>query len=60
MIGIVPVTGSLAFLGEAIQDPGSWQFYVAIGFNVAAILIPVIVMYLRNRKNKTGQAGTSD
>jgi uncharacterized membrane protein YdjX (TVP38/TMEM64 family) len=56
MIGIVPITGSLAFLGEAIQDPGSWQFYVAIGINIFAILIPVIVVYFRNRKSKREQA----
>ena len=57
MIGIIPITGSLAFLGASAQDPGSWQFYVAIGINAISILIPVIVVYVRNRKTK--REGTS-
>lgn len=60
MIGIVPITGSLAFLGDAIQDPSSWQFYVAIGINVVAILIPVIVVYANNRKTRDNQAGAPE
>jgi uncharacterized membrane protein YdjX (TVP38/TMEM64 family) len=52
LIGIVPITGSLAFLGDSAQDPGSRQFYVAIGINIISILIPVIVMYIRNRTKR--------
>ena len=52
---VIRTVYGLALLGAAIQDPGSWQFYVAIVVNLVAILIPVIIVYLRNRKDKRAE-----
>jgi uncharacterized membrane protein YdjX (TVP38/TMEM64 family) len=57
LLGIIPLTTSLTFLGASANDPTSWQFYVAIGINVIAALIPIVVVTLRNRaKTKREQA----
>lgn len=57
LVGIIPATTSLAFLGSTASDPTSWQFYVAIGINVVAALIPIVVITVGNRKKrKTEQA----
>jgi uncharacterized membrane protein YdjX (TVP38/TMEM64 family) len=56
LVGIIPITTSLTFLGSSANDPTSWQFYVAIGINVAALLIPAAVIYIRNRQKKAEQA----
>jgi uncharacterized membrane protein YdjX (TVP38/TMEM64 family) len=52
LVGIVPLTTSLAFLGSSANDPTSWQFYVAIGINVVAALVPIVVVTLRNRAKR--------
>ncbi|MBN1812735.1 MAG: TVP38/TMEM64 family protein [Anaerolineae bacterium] len=52
LVGIIPATTSLAFLGSAASDPTSWQFYVAIGINVVAALIPIVVVTVGNRKKR--------
>ena len=52
LVGIIPATTSLAFLGSAASDPSSPQFYIAIGINVVAALVPILVVYLRNRAKK--------
>lgn len=40
ILGIIPGTFSLAFLGSAITDPTSWKFYAAIALKIATALIP--------------------
>ena len=52
LLGIIPGSFSLAFLGNSIMDPPSWQFYAAIGANVVAFLIPAGYIFIRNRINK--------
>lgn len=52
VLGIIPGSFSIVFLGSSIRDPGSWQFYLAIGLNLVIILIPVIAIYLKRRKKK--------
>lgn len=55
LLGIIPATASLAFLGSAANDPTSSSFYIAIGINVMAVLIPVIAVYIRSRGKKREQ-----
>jgi uncharacterized membrane protein YdjX (TVP38/TMEM64 family) len=52
LVGIIPASTSLAFLGSSASDPTSWQFYVAIGINVVAALIPIAVVTVRNRRKR--------
>jgi uncharacterized membrane protein YdjX (TVP38/TMEM64 family) len=52
LLGIIPLTTSLTFLGASANDPTSWQFYVAIGINVVAALIPILVVTVRNRRKR--------
>jgi uncharacterized membrane protein YdjX (TVP38/TMEM64 family) len=52
LVGIIPATTSLAFLGSAASDPSSPQFYVALGINVVAALIPIVVVTARNRRKR--------
>ena len=51
IIGIIPGSFSLVFLGSAVRDPGSWQFWLGIGLTVGVMVIPVIVSLLQ-KKNK--------
>ena len=52
LLGIIPGSFSLAFLGDAIKDPTSWQFFAAIGMNVVAFLIPAAVVLIKRLTNK--------
>ncbi|MCB2209539.1 TVP38/TMEM64 family protein [bacterium] len=61
LLGIIPGSFSLAFLGSSISDPTSWQFYAAIGANVVAFLIPAGYIFIKNRLNKNkSKAENSD
>ena len=52
-LGIVPGSTSLVFLGDAIKDPTSWQFYTAIGLNVIVMIgVPVIATLIRKRREQ--------
>jgi uncharacterized membrane protein YdjX (TVP38/TMEM64 family) len=50
MVGIIPGTFSLAFLGSAITNPGAWQFWAAIALKIVTALVPVVAVYIQNRK----------
>ena len=52
LLGIIPGSFSLVFLGSSITDPTSWKFYFAIGLNVVIALIPTLVIYFKRRKEK--------
>jgi uncharacterized membrane protein YdjX (TVP38/TMEM64 family) len=52
MLGIIPGTFSLVFLGSSIGDPGAWQFWAAIALKVVTALIPVVAVYVQNRRQK--------
>ncbi len=52
MIGIIPGSFSLAFLGAAATDPSSWQFYAAIALKIATALVPAVAILVQNRKKK--------
>jgi uncharacterized membrane protein YdjX (TVP38/TMEM64 family) len=56
LIGIIPGTFSLAFLGDAIQDPTSWEFFAALGLKIVTALIPAIYLFFKNRQNKKKKA----
>jgi uncharacterized membrane protein YdjX (TVP38/TMEM64 family) len=56
MLGIIPGSFSLAFLGAAATDPTSWQFVAAIALKVATALIPVVYLAVQNKKKKEGTA----
>jgi uncharacterized membrane protein YdjX (TVP38/TMEM64 family) len=50
--GIIPGSFSLVFLGAAITDPTSWQFFAAIALKIVTALIPVVAIYVRSRRSK--------
>ena len=52
VVGILPGSFSLVFLGATATDPTSWQFFFAIGLKIVTALIPILGVYLRNRGNK--------
>ena len=52
IVGIIPGSFSLVFLGAFATDPTSWQFFVAIALKVVTALIPVVAIYIRNRRGK--------
>ena len=58
IIGIIPGTFTLVFLGDSIKDPTSWQFLAAIGINVAFILVNVVVVLLKRRIKKKNTVGS--
>ena len=51
-LGIIPGIFAHAFIGSAVLDFTSWQFLVTLGLNVVMVLVPVIVIYFRNRQKK--------
>jgi len=55
ILGIIPGSFSLVFLGASIADPMSWQFYAAIALKIATALIPVVILAIRRRRNKQSQ-----
>jgi uncharacterized membrane protein YdjX (TVP38/TMEM64 family) len=52
MIGIIPGSFSLVFLGASATDPTSWQFFVAVGLKIVTALIPAVAIFIRRRRNK--------
>ncbi len=52
VIGIIPGSFALNFLGDSLSDPTSWEFALAIGLNVVAFLIPAAVIFIRQQIEK--------
>ena len=52
MLGIIPGSFSLAFLGATATDPTSWQFFAAIALKIATALVPVVYLAMQSRKKK--------
>jgi uncharacterized membrane protein YdjX (TVP38/TMEM64 family) len=52
MLGIIPGSFSLVFLGDAVTDPTSWQFFAAVALKIATALIPAVAIYARSRRSK--------
>ena len=52
VLGIIPGSFALNFLGDSISDPTSWQFYAAIGINVVAFLVPAGYLFIKGRLEK--------
>ena len=52
LIGTIPGSFALAFLGDAIKKPGSWQFFAAIGAVIIAFIIPAAYVFLKQWKKK--------
>lgn len=50
-LGIIPGTFSLVFLGSSASDPGSWQFWLAIGLTVTMMGLPVLITVLGKKKD---------
>ena len=55
ILGILPLSTSLVLLGASAREPGSWQFYAAIGLTVVVMLIPILVIAIRRRRNRETQ-----
>jgi uncharacterized membrane protein YdjX (TVP38/TMEM64 family) len=56
LLGIIPGTFSLAFLGDAIQDPTSWEFFAALGLKIVTALVPAVYLFIKNRLKKKREA----
>lgn len=54
LIGIIPGTFALTFLGSSITNPRSLQFWLAIGLNIAIIGATMLVVRLRSRRRPPG------
>ena len=52
VVGIIPGSFSLVFLGAAATDPTSWQFVAAIAFKIVTALIPVVYLAVKSKRNK--------
>jgi uncharacterized membrane protein YdjX (TVP38/TMEM64 family) len=52
MLGVIPGTFSLVFLGASVTSPDPWQRYAAIVLKIITALVPVVAIYIRNRRNK--------
>jgi uncharacterized membrane protein YdjX (TVP38/TMEM64 family) len=52
-LGIIPGSLGLVLLGDAIDDPTSWKFIVAIALNAVVMVgAPLIATVLRRRKSR--------
>lgn len=58
LVGIIPGSFSLAFLGASATDPTSWQFVAAIALKIATALIPVVYLAVKNREEKRSQVAS--
>jgi len=52
IIGIIPGTFSLAFLGAAATRPGSGEFYLAIALKIVTGLLPAAVALVRRQLSR--------
>ncbi len=52
MLGIIPGTFSLVYLGAAVADPTPLELGIAIGLKVATALVPLVAIAIRNRRNR--------
>jgi uncharacterized membrane protein YdjX (TVP38/TMEM64 family) len=57
MLGIIPGSFSLVFLGDAVTDPTSWQFFAAVALKIATALIPVVALWVRSRRSRKAETG---
>ncbi|MDY7077672.1 MAG: TVP38/TMEM64 family protein [Chloroflexota bacterium] len=60
ILGIIPGSFSLVFLGASVADPTPLQLFIAIALKVATALVPVIAIYIRNRRSKKKSAGLQE
>lgn len=59
-LGIIPGTFSLVFLGSSASDPGSWQFWLAIGLSVTMMGLPILISVLTKKKNPDTEEETAE
>ncbi len=52
LLGTIPGSFALAFLGNTIKKPTSWQFFAAIGAMIVAFLIPTAYILIKRLKKK--------
>ncbi len=55
VLGILPLSTALVLLGASVRNPGSWQFFAAIGLTAATMLIPILIMAVSQRRKKEMQ-----
>ena len=53
ILGSSPLTICLAILGAAARRPGSWEFFGAIALAAFVLVTPIVIFYIRNRKQST-------
>ena len=59
-VGIIPGSVSLVLLGNAITDPTSWQFILAIALNAFFIVGTPIIATLMNRRKKSSDESAGE
>ena len=55
LIGTIPGTFSLVYLGDSLTKLGTSRLWVALGLNVATLLVPALVLLSRNMQKKRQQ-----
>ena len=50
LLGTIPGTFALVFLGSSARDPGSWLFYAAIILNLDFIVVPAVLLMIHRAK----------
>jgi uncharacterized membrane protein YdjX (TVP38/TMEM64 family) len=58
ILGIIPGTFSLTFLGAAVTRPGSWEFYAAIALKIATAAVPAVYTLIRHQRMRRRQVST--
>ncbi|HEX7432892.1 MAG TPA: TVP38/TMEM64 family protein [Anaerolineaceae bacterium] len=51
ILGSIPLTVCLAILGAAVKNPASWQFVTALALTAVVLVTPILVFYIKNKKN---------
>jgi len=51
LLGSIPMTVCLALLGAAIKNPASWQFVGAVALTAVVLVVPILIFFLRSKKN---------
>jgi uncharacterized membrane protein YdjX (TVP38/TMEM64 family) len=60
ILGSAPLTLCLAILGAAFRRPQSWEFLGAIFLTALVLITPIVVFYVRNRKQSVRDADSNE
>ena len=52
LVGTIPGTFSLVYLGDSLTNLSANRLWVAVGFNVATLVVPAVVLLIRKIRTK--------